>query len=126
MIWNEDQAGYRQLLQDLILGLIASGTEASLIDRPGGIFVRPSQQLSVEDRVLVQSVARIVLHDNRGTLAEQIERRRVRIATAATDAISRTPALNRARSEDTTPSLARHPTADQPLRRIHGGPGPST
>ena len=77
VIWNEDEAGYRQHLQDLILGLIASGTEASLIDHPGGIFVRPSQQLSVEDRVLVQSVARIVLYDNRGTLAEQIERRRV-------------------------------------------------
>ncbi len=77
VIWNEDQASYRQLLQDLILGLIASGTEASLIDHPGGIFVRPSQQLSVEDRILVQSVARIVLHDNRGTLAEQIERRRI-------------------------------------------------
>ncbi|MFK2874877.1 cyclic beta 1-2 glucan synthetase [Dyella lipolytica] len=77
VIWNEDEASYRQQLQDLILGLIASGTEASLIDHPGGIFVRPSQQLSLEDRVLVQSVARIVLYDNRGTLAEQIERRRV-------------------------------------------------
>ncbi|GLQ91048.1 cyclic beta 1-2 glucan synthetase [Dyella flagellata] len=77
VIWNEDQAGYRQELQDLILGLIASSTEANLIDRPGGIFVRPSQQLSTEDRVLVQSVARIVLYDSRGTLAEQIERRRV-------------------------------------------------
>jgi len=77
VIWNEDQAGYRKELQDLILGLIASSTEANLIDRPGGIFVRPSQQLSAEDRVLVQSVARIVLYDSRGTLAEQIERRRV-------------------------------------------------
>lgn len=77
VIWNEDQAGYRQELQDLILGLIASSNEATLIDRPGGIFVRPAQQLSAEDRVLVQSVARIVLYDNRGTLAEQIERRRV-------------------------------------------------
>ena len=77
VIWNEDQAGYRQELQDLILGLIASSTEANLIDRPGGIFVRPTQQLSAEDRVLVQSVARMVLYDSRGTLAEQIERRRV-------------------------------------------------
>ena len=77
VIWNEDQAGYRQQLQDLIMGLIASGTEASLIDRPGGIFVRPAQQLSVEDRVLVRSVARVVLSDTRGSLAEQLERRRV-------------------------------------------------
>ena len=104
VIWNEDQAGYRQLLQDLILGLIASGTEASLIDHPGGIFVRPSQQLSVEDRILVQSVARIVLYDNRGTLAEQIERRRVE---------SQLPPLNATKphraeqdaTEDTTQAL---------------------
>jgi cellobiose phosphorylase len=77
VIWNEDQAGYRQRLQDLIMGLIASGTEASLIDRPGGIFVRPAQQLSVDDRVLVRSVARVVLSDTRGSLTEQLARRRM-------------------------------------------------
>ena len=76
VIWNEDMAGYRQQLQDMILGLIASGTEANLIDRNGGIFVRPVQQLSSEDRILMQSVARVVLSDTRGTLAEQVERRR--------------------------------------------------
>lgn len=77
VIWNEDQAGYRQQLQNQIMGLIASGTEASLIDRPGGIFVRAALQLSMEDRVLVRAVARIVLSDTRGSLAEQIDRRRV-------------------------------------------------
>jgi cellobiose phosphorylase len=77
VIWNEDQAGYRQLLQDQIMGLIAAGVEASLIDKPGGIFVRPSQQISSEDRVLIQSVARLVLTDERGGLAEQVARRRV-------------------------------------------------
>ena len=40
VIWNEDRAGYRQLLQDQIMGLIAAGVEAHVIDRPGGIFVR--------------------------------------------------------------------------------------
>ncbi len=77
VIWNEDRAGYRQQLQDLIMGLIASGIEASLIDRPGGIFVRPAQQISNEDRILVQSAARVVLTDARGTLAEQVGRRRL-------------------------------------------------
>jgi cyclic beta-1,2-glucan synthetase len=77
VIWNEDHAGYRQRLQDLIMGLIASGIEANLIDRPGGIFVRPAQQLSNEDRILMQSVARVILSDSRGSLAEQIGRRRV-------------------------------------------------
>ncbi|WP_213767690.1 glucoamylase family protein [Caballeronia sp. dw_19] len=76
VIWNEDHAGYRQHLQDLIMGLIASGMEASLIERPGGIFVRPAQQLSREDRELMQAVARIIVVDTRGSLAEQVQRRR--------------------------------------------------
>ncbi|WP_280349101.1 glucoamylase family protein [Pseudomonas sp. BN414] len=75
VIWNEDSAGYRQQLQDLIMGLITSGAEASLIDRSGGIFVRPAQQLSQEDRTLIKAVARIILNDTAGTLHDQILRR---------------------------------------------------
>ena len=75
VIWNEDHAGYRQLLQDHIIGLIAGGVEAHVIDRPGGIFVRPAELISNEDRILFQSVARVILSDSRGTLAEQLNRR---------------------------------------------------
>ena len=75
VIWNEDRAGYRQLLQDLIMGLIAAGLEASLIDKPGGIFVRPAHQISSEDRILMQSVARAIISDDKGSLAEQMGRR---------------------------------------------------
>ena len=75
VIWNEDHAGYRQLLQEQILGLIAAGIEANLADRPGGIFLRVADQISAEDRILFQTVARIVLSDKRGTLADQISRR---------------------------------------------------
>ena len=75
VIWNEDRAGYRQHLQDLIMGLIAAGLEASLIDKPGGIFVRPAHQISSEDRILMQSVARVIITDDKGSLAEQIGRR---------------------------------------------------
>ena len=77
VIWNEDHAGYRQLLQDQIMGLIAAGIEAQVIDRPGGIFVRRAEQISEEDRVLFESVARAVISDKRGTLAEQIGSKRV-------------------------------------------------
>ena len=75
VIWNEDHAGYRQLLQEQIMGLIAVGLEAHVIDRPGGIFVRRAEQISDEDRILLQSVARAIITDNRGTLTEQISRR---------------------------------------------------
>jgi cellobiose phosphorylase len=40
VIWNEDRAGYRQHLQDLVMGLVAGGMEGGLIDKPGGIYVR--------------------------------------------------------------------------------------
>ncbi|MGA9031358.1 MAG: glucoamylase family protein [Sulfuricaulis sp.] len=75
VIWNEDRAGYRQLLQEQIVGLIAAGVEPHAMDRPGGIFVRPAEQISDEDRILLQSVARAIITDSRGTLEEQIIRR---------------------------------------------------
>ena len=74
VIWNEDRAGYRQALQDQILGLVAVGLETHVIDRPGGIFIRSAEQISEEDRTLFQTVARVILCDSRGTLAEQINR----------------------------------------------------
>ena len=75
VIWNEDHDGYRQRLQDQIIGLIAAGVEAHVVDRPGGIFVRHAEQISKEDRVLFQSAARAIITDSRGTLSEQIGRR---------------------------------------------------
>ena len=77
VIWNEDRAGYRQLLQEQIMGLIAAGIEANVTDRPGGIFLRLAEQISDEDRVLLQTVARAILTDSRGTLWDQIHRRRL-------------------------------------------------
>ncbi|MDD5394150.1 MAG: glucoamylase family protein [Thiothrix sp.] len=77
VIWNEDREGYRQVLQEQIMGLIAWGVEAHVIDRPGGIFVRHADQISSEDRILIQSVARAIISDSRGTLADQINRRSI-------------------------------------------------
>src|SRR4029453_18986116 len=74
VIWNEDHQGYRQQLQEQIIGL-AAGVEAHVLDRPGGIFVRNAEQISPEDRLLFQSVARAIIADSGGTLSEQIHRR---------------------------------------------------
>ena len=75
VIWNEDHAGYRQQLQEQIMGLIAAGVGAHLTDQPGGIFVRPADQISNEERILLQTVARAIVTDSRGMLADQINRR---------------------------------------------------
>ena len=75
VIWNEDHAGYRQLLHDQVMGLIAAGIEANVTDRPGGIFVRPAEQIAEEDRILIQAVARAIISDSRGSLVDQINGR---------------------------------------------------
>ncbi|MBF0480395.1 MAG: cyclic beta 1-2 glucan synthetase [Desulfovibrionaceae bacterium] len=75
VILNEDFSGYRAELQDQILELINAGSEALVIDKPGGVFPRRAEELSEEDRVLFQTVARVELCDSAETLLEQVQRR---------------------------------------------------
>ena len=77
VIWNEDNATYRQMLHDQIIGLIATSMETRVMDRPGGIFVRPGDQLSAEDRILFQTVSRVIIKDSLGTLEEQLKTRKI-------------------------------------------------
>jgi cellobiose phosphorylase len=77
MILNEDNAGYRQALQDQIMALIVGVSDANLVEKPAGIFVRPADQVSVEDRILLQSVARVIISDSRGSLEQQLGRRAI-------------------------------------------------
>ena len=104
VIWNEDHAGYRQLLHDKIMGLITAGVEANVTDRPGGIFVRSGDQIADEDRILIQTVARVIITDSRGDLADQINGRSL-VETAV-------PLLTRTRTHRSEPTsvaaLPRH------------------
>ncbi|MEO6539103.1 MAG: glucoamylase family protein, partial [Ferruginibacter sp.] len=75
VIWNEDNGGYRQVLLNQIQSLIAPVISGDVKDKPGGIFIRSSDQISNEDRILFQTVARVIISDSFGTLEEQINRR---------------------------------------------------
>ena len=75
VIWNDDHGGYRQTLQNQLLGIVAPGISAEIKNQPGGIFIRSTDQISNEDRILFQSVARVVISDRQGSLDEQINRR---------------------------------------------------
>jgi cellobiose phosphorylase len=77
VILNEDVSVYRQSMHDQITRLISSSIEEQMLDKPGGIFVRRLEQVPSDDRVLLQSVARIVIDDESGTLAQQLQRRSV-------------------------------------------------
>ena len=104
VIWNEDDSVYRQTLQEAIIDLVAASPEASLVDRPGGIFIRRGEQMSDEDRALLQTVARIVLLDDGGTLAEQVGTPRTR------------GSIDPAAEADSPPE-PRRPIPDEPPRR---------
>ncbi len=77
VIWNEENGSYRQQLQEQLVSLLAVSGESNNIDRPGGIFIRSSEQISAEDRTLILAVSRIVISDDRGTLEDQIDGRRI-------------------------------------------------
>ncbi len=91
VIWNEAHDGYRQDFQNEIQALIP----LEFKDRPGGIFIRAADQISNEDRILFQTVARVNISDSGGTLADHVNRKSV--AKIAVPLISKdkkyTPAL---------------------------------
>jgi cyclic beta-1,2-glucan synthetase len=76
VIWNEDLSGYRQPLHDEIIGMIATGIGAKSMNQPGGILVRFADQISAEDRILLQTVARVLISDEAGPLSDQLDNRR--------------------------------------------------
>ncbi len=109
VIWNEDGSGYRHELNDRILGLVAAGPEAQLVDKPGGVFVRYIENFPEEDRVLLQAVARIVIRDVEGSLTEQLER--WRLAALTTPEALAIPALRGGGEDPPSSKRARAPTS---------------
>jgi len=75
VIWNEDHTGYRQVLQEQIQGIIAAGYNTQDNNGNGRIFVRPADQINLDDRVLLQTVARVIISDDKGTLYDQVNAR---------------------------------------------------
>lgn len=73
VILNEDTSLYRQSLYDEITNLVAGSTEAPFLDKQEGIFIRRTEYMAYDDISLLQSVARMVINDEKGSLSEQIE-----------------------------------------------------
>jgi cellobiose phosphorylase len=75
VVLNEHPTSYQQEVQEALLEAVRSSLSAHLLDNPGGVFVRRSDLMPEEDRVLLLTVARAILVGGRGTLAQQIERK---------------------------------------------------
>ena len=72
VICNAPGAPAQQALQDQVTKLARDGGSAAMLDKPGGVFVRLQTALTLEDRVLLKAVARVVLSDSGEALAEKL------------------------------------------------------
>jgi cyclic beta-1,2-glucan synthetase len=74
VILNEDRGVYRQALLEQIQDLIKGIQSSSIAERQGAVFVRSVDQISSEDYILLQTVAKVVISDVQGSLEEQINK----------------------------------------------------
>ena len=112
IIWNEEHSGYRQPLQDEIMGLVSSGTDVSLESLRGSIFVKNIEHIGEDDQILMQAVARVIITDGGGSLAEQVGRRL---------AFEPTPLLVPAeRAEESAPPSPETNAPERPLTFYNG------
>ena len=75
VILNDNPPSYLQTLQEELQALIRSSGAQGLQDKPGGVYLRRSDLMPDADRILLHSVARVVIVAERGTLEEQLVRR---------------------------------------------------
>ncbi len=75
VILNDHPPGYVQSLQDELHRLVRISGSHALIDKPGGVFLRRADLMPEADRILLHSVARVVIVADRGPLEEQLVRR---------------------------------------------------
>ncbi len=112
IILNDLGTSYLQDLQHSLMQMVETGPEQAWIDRPGGVFVRRSDLMPVEDQTLLRAVARAVMHGADGSLVDQLTRPRV----PSKDGPKRRPDARR----DDSPSM-RRVIADGPsLERFNG------
>ncbi len=102
VIWNEDNSGYRQQLQDDLMGLISSSAEADTLDRPGGIFIMHVDQISDEAKILVQAVAKAIFTDDQGTFEDQLERKNISLPSVPLLALVQAPRVENYEAVEST------------------------
>ncbi|HMF57313.1 MAG TPA: glucoamylase family protein, partial [Pyrinomonadaceae bacterium] len=75
LILNDHPTTYIQGLQDELLGMIRTSGSDLWQDKPGGVYLRRTDVMPEADRILLHSVARVVIVPERGSLDSQLTRR---------------------------------------------------
>ena len=90
------------------------------------MFVRSAEHISIEDRILFESVARVIISDRLGTLADQINRRGLAEARAAHLSLPRFKPTRAIRTDLPVAVASSSPPARSELRFFNGRGGFST
>jgi cyclic beta-1,2-glucan synthetase len=77
VILDDHPTDYALSVQDALQTAVRSSGSQGLVDKPGGVFIRRSDLLSEDERILLHSVARVVIVSERGSLEDQLVRRPV-------------------------------------------------
>jgi cyclic beta-1,2-glucan synthetase len=75
VILNDRPFSYIQELNEEIQNLIRKTGSQALLDKPGGVYLRRTDIMPEADRILLHTVARVVIVTTRGSLDEQLVRR---------------------------------------------------
>jgi cyclic beta-1,2-glucan synthetase len=75
VILNDHPTDYALSLDDTLQVAVRTAGAQALLDKPGGVFVRRSDLMHDAERILLHSVARVVIVSERGSLEEQLVRR---------------------------------------------------
>ncbi len=83
VILNTRPTGYADALDDRLRLLVRTGHALQLLDKPGGVFLRRSDQMHPDVLNLLATVARATLEGDRGPIELQLNRRGARANEAA-------------------------------------------
>lgn len=72
VVINDYPGSYFDSLQDQLVALLQE-IKPTLSDKPGNVFLLRGPHLTTEEQTLFETVARCVLHGDRGSLAQQID-----------------------------------------------------
>jgi cyclic beta-1,2-glucan synthetase len=75
VILDDHPTDYALSVQDALQTAVRSSGSQGLVDKPGGVFIRRSDLLPEDERILLHSVARVVIVSERGSLEDQLVRR---------------------------------------------------
>jgi cellobiose phosphorylase len=74
VIFNDHDTGYNQEMQNLVFRLINRIGAGRFLNQRGGIFLLRSELIPIEQRILFETCARVMIRPNSGSLDEQLEK----------------------------------------------------